>query len=419
MLENEVNKLVGHLFRTEAGKMAAVLTRLLGLENLDTADDIIQDTLIKAVTTWKFKGIPDNPSAWLYTVAKRKAIDVLRHQKLRTNVHDEIARALNSEWSLRQTVSKLFMENEIEDSQLRMIFACCHPAINYESQIALTLKTLCGLSISEIAKSFLTTEETVTKRLYRAKEKIRSEKIPLEVPVPASLPSRLDAVLHTLYLFFSEGYNSSHPEQLIRHDLCEEAIRLCLLLTTNSITNTPGTKALLALMCLQASRDTARLSEGGEIILLEYQNRDLWNKKLIEKGLEYLNHASEGEVLSEYHIEAAIAACHALAATFEETDWGKIHDLYESLSVIRPGPITEMNKAIALGYSRSPKKALDALVKINGLEQMHLYHAALGDFYNAVHDHKNAFESYETALSLAASRVEKELLTKKKSKLME
>src|SRR5690349_11989596 len=212
MLEQQVNQLVSHLFRHEAGKMAAVLTRLLGFQALDQTEDIVQDTLIQAMSTWKIKGIPENPSAWLYTVAKRKAIDIIRQQQAHQNHHSEIGRALKSEWTLTPTVNSLFLENEIEDSQLRMIFACCHPAIPYESQLALTLKTLCGLSTAEIASSFLTNEETISKRIYRAREKIKEQKITLDAPAPAGLPGRLDAVLHCIYLLFNEGYNSSHTD---------------------------------------------------------------------------------------------------------------------------------------------------------------------------------------------------------------
>jgi RNA polymerase sigma factor (sigma-70 family) len=419
MLEQQVDQLVGHLFRKEAGRMAAVLTRLLGFGNLDTTQDIVQDTLLKAVTVWKYKGIPENPSAWLYTVAKRKAIDTLRQHKLRENIHQELGHSLESEWTLTPTVNQLFLENEIEDSQLRMIFACCHPAIPYESQIALTLKTLCGLSVSEIAQGFLTTDETIAKRLYRAREKIRLENIALEVPAPSHLTSRLDVVLHTLYLFFNEGYNSSHPNQLIRHDLCEEAIRLCLLLTNNAITNTPQTNALLALMCLQASREAARLDNGGEIVLLKDQDRTLWNKALIKKGLAYLNLASEGVHLSEYHLEAAIAAHHAMAEDFEHTPWEAIFRLYGSLLAIKPGPVVEMNRAIALGYWKSANEGLRALLMVKGLEATHRYHAALGDFYFEMNDREKSILSYDKALSLVSSRQEKELLEKKRTRLLQ
>jgi RNA polymerase sigma factor (sigma-70 family) len=417
MPEIEVNKLVGHLFRQEAGKMAAVLTRMLGFENLDQAEDIVQDTLIKALSVWKIKGTPENPSAWLHTVAKRKAIDVLRQQKTRQHIQAEIAEAMRSEYLFVPAVNQMFMENEIEDSQLRMIFTCCHPSIPYESQIALTLKTLCGLSVTEIAKSFLTTEETITKRLYRAREKIRSENIPLEVPASAMLHSRMEAVLHTLYLLFNEGYNSSHPDMLIRRDLSEEAIRLCLLLTKNPLTNTAQPSALLALMCLQASRDDARLNSEGQIVLLKDQDRSLWNKELIDKGLSFLDIASDSEEISSYHIEAAISACHATAKTFHNTNWEEIYHLYEALYELKPAPIIEMNRAIALGYCKTPADGLRALSKIKGLESNHLYYAVLGDFYNAAKDHENAIRAFDKALSLVSSKFERELLLKKKEQL--
>ena len=393
--------------------MAAVLTRLLGFNSLDLAEDIVQDTLLQAMSTWKFKGIPENPPAWLYTVAKRKAIDAIRQQKIHEQRHSEIGLALKSEWTLSPTVNQLFLSNEIEDSQLRMIFACCHPSIPYESQLALTLKTLCGLSIAEIANSFLTNAETITKRLYRAREKIREEKITLEAPVPANLPGRLDAVLHSLYLLFNEGYNSSHPDQLIRHDLCAEAIRLCLLLVNNAITTVPKAKALLALMCFQASRADARVDADGSIIILKDQDRSRWSHALIEKGKYYLENAAEGDAFTEYHIEAAIAGCHARAKSFSETDWGQIHQLYSILAALRPSPIVELNKAIAIGYADSPVACLAALQAIPDLQYHHLYHAAIGDFHAQLGNSERALKSYETAITLTASYAEKKLLRSK------
>lgn len=413
MLEQDVHQLVGHLFRHEAGKMAAVLTRLLGFNALDLAEDIVQDTLLQAMSVWKFKGIPENPSAWLYTVAKRKAIDVIRKQKIHEQHHSEISLALKSEWTLSPTVNQLFLDNEIEDSQLRMIFACCHPSIPYDSQIALTLKTLCGLSIAEIANSFLTSDDTINKRLYRAREKIREENITLETPIPAMLPGRLDAVLHSLYLLFNEGYNSSHPDQLIRHDLCSEAMRLCLLVVNNRLIDAPKAKALLALMCFQASRAEARMHEDGSIVLLKDQDRSLWSQPLIEKGKYYLEHAAEGNEFSEYHLEAAIAGCHARASSFKETDWHQIVELYSILAEVKPGPIVELNRAIATGFARSPAAGLQALQNIHQLQHHYLYHSAMGDFYADVGDNKQACECYEKALILTTSNAEKKLLQKK------
>ena len=416
MLEQQVNNLVANLFRHEAGKMAAVLTRLLGFQSLDIAQDIVQDTLLHAMSTWRFNGIPENPSAWLYTVAKRKAIDVIRQQKIHEQHHSKINSALRSEWTLTPTVNNLFLKNEIEDSQLRMMFACCHPTISYESQLALTLKTLCGLSISEIASCFLSTDETITKRLYRAREKIRLENISLESPAPAHVPGRLDAVLHCLYLLFNEGYNSSHPSQLIRHDLCEEAMRLCLLLVNHELTSVPKTNALLALMCFQSSRAEARLSPEGSIILLKDQDRSRWFRPLIEKGKFFLEKASEGDSFTEYHIEAAIAGSHARASSFAETDWHQILELYSILMEIKPGPIVQLNKAIATGYAISPHSGLAALQEINDLQNHYLYHSALGDCYADLGEINNASVSYRRALNLTSSIAEKNLLQAKLSK---
>src|SRR6187549_186574 len=248
MNQPAVSKLVDHLFRHESGKMISVLSKLLGLQNLETAQDIVQDSLLQAMNTWSFKGIPDNPSAWLYRVAKNKAIDFLRKEKRFRDISPQYSYLLGSEYTLASTVNNLFLENEIQDSQLRMMFACCHPAIAEESQVALTLKTLCGLSVNEISKAFLTTEETIAKRFYRAKEKIKTEKIELEVPQNDELSIRIDTVLKSLYLLFNEGYKSSNPDKLIREDLCEEAMRLCFILTQNSLSALPRAKALLALM---------------------------------------------------------------------------------------------------------------------------------------------------------------------------
>jgi RNA polymerase sigma factor (sigma-70 family) len=276
-----IHQIIDHFFRHESGKMTAVLSRLLGLQNLETAQDIVQDTLLQAMNTWSYNNFPDNPAAWLYRVAKNKAIDFLRKEKKFREISPQYGYLLQSEYSLSPTVTNLFLENEIEDSQLRMMFACCHPLIPAESQIALTLKTLCGLSSSEIAHAFLTTDETIAKRIYRAKEKIKTEHIELIAYDGHELQERLDTVLKSLYLLFNEGYNSSHPDQLIREDLCEEAIRLCHLLTQHSLTRFPRTYALLSLFCFQASRLQARLDDKGHIIILKYQDRSKWNRSLI------------------------------------------------------------------------------------------------------------------------------------------
>jgi len=384
-----INQIVDHLFRHESGKMVSVLSRLLGLQNLETAQDIVQDTLLQAMNTWSYNSIPENPSGWLYRVAKNKAIDFLRRQKKFKEITPHYSYLLQSEYTLTSTVNNLFLENEIQDSQLRMMFACSHPAITEESQIALTLKTLCGLNPGEIAKAFLTNEETINKRIYRAKEKIKSEEIELSVPQGKELPQRLDVVLKSLYLLFNEGYNSSHPDLLIRDDLCQEAMRLAYILTTNTTTNFPKTNALLSLMCFQASRLQSRLDDKGNIILLKYQDRSKWYKPLIERGAIYLELASETDDISPYHIEAAIASLHAVAPTFDKTDWRSIYDLYESLYKLQPAPVVALNKAIASAYATSKENALEQLLKIKGLENYYLYHTSVGELYFELQNKKN------------------------------
>jgi RNA polymerase sigma factor (sigma-70 family) len=408
-----INKLVDHLFRHESGKMISVLSKLLGLQNLETAHDIVQDTLIQAMGTWGFTGIPDNPSAWLYHVAKNKSIDFLRRQKRFKNISPQYNYLLQSEYTLTPFINNLFLENEIQDSQLRMIFACCHPAIPSESQIALALKTLCGLNGTEIAKAFLTNEETINKRIYRAKEKIKAEKIELEVPGPGELQIRIDSVLKTLYLLFNEGYNSSNPDYLIREDLCEEAMRLTYVLTGQPITNLPRTKALLSLMCFQSSRLQARLDDKGNIILLKYQDRKKWYRPLMEKGFEYLESSIESPEASPYQLEAAIASLHAAAPSFEQTDWKSIYHLYEVLYELQPSPVVALNKAIASAYAINKENALQELRQIKGLENYYLYYTSVGEMYFELEEKQPARENFEKALGLTTSQTEKQFLLDK------
>lgn len=414
-MQPAIHKTVDHLFRHESGKLVSVLSKLLGLQHLETAQDIVQDTLLQALSTWSYNGLPDNPSAWLNRVARNKAIDYLRRGKnFRVNISPQYSYLLRSEYILTPAIHHLFDEEEIQDSQLRMILACCHPCIPPESQIALALKTLCGLSSQEIAKAFLTTEETINKRIYRAKEKIRNEKIELDLPSADELPVRLDAVLKSLYLLFNEGYNSSHPDQLIREDLCEEAMRLTYLLTLHPITNRPKTKALLALICFQTSRLQARLDDRGNIVLLKYQDRSKWFQPLILKGFYYMDAAvTEPFETSVYHLEAAIASLHASAKSFEETDWKGILFLYEQLYCIQPTSIIALNKAIALAYAQDKHQALKELMEIKGLENYYLYYTSIGEVYFELNNKAEARKYYEVALKLTASKQEQQLLAAK------
>jgi RNA polymerase sigma factor (sigma-70 family) len=411
--QHDVSKLVDHLFRHESGKMIAVLSRLLGLHNLSTAEDIVQDTLLQAMSSWSYGKLPDQPAAWLHRVARNKAIDLLRREKRFRQISPEYAKLLQSEWTLTPTIQQLFLDSEIRDSQLQMIFAACHPSIPVESRIAFTLKTLCGLNSAEIAKAFLCPEETITKRIYRAKEKIRSAAIELTIPDGNDIAERLDVVLKTLYLLFNEGYNSSHPDLLIRTDLCEEAIRLCDMLAKHSLTNFPRTHALLSLFYFQSSRLSCRLDNNGAIILLKHQDRSRWDRSLIRKGFDQLEMAAEPFEVSPYHLEAGIASQHAAAPSFEKTDWKSIYHLYEILYRLQPGPFVALNKAIASAYAVSCKHALDELNLITGMEKHHLYFATIGEIYFEMHQPQKAREHFQKALQLTSSAAEKKLLEDK------
>ncbi len=412
----QVNQLVDHLFRHESGKMIAVLSRLLGLQNLSAAEDIVQDTLLQAMSSWSYSGLPDQPAAWLHRVARNKAIDLLRREKRFREISPEYAKLVQSEWTLAPTVQQLFLENEIQDSQLQMIFTACHPSIPEESRIAFTLKTLCGLSTAEIAKAFLCPEETISKRIYRAKEKIRAEAIELNIPEGDEIAARLDIVLKTLYLLFNEGYNSSHPDQLIRTDLCEEAIRLCMMLCHHPLTGLPRTHALLSLFYFQSSRLNSRLDNNGSIVLLKHQNRSGWDQSLIQKGFDQLEMAAQPFEVSGYHLEAGIASLHAAAPSFEKTDWKSIYHLYEILYQLQPNPIVALNKAIASAYAISNQHALDELKRIEGLDKHYLYFATIGEIYFEMQQAQKALENFLIAARLTSSAAEKKLLQAKIAK---
>ncbi len=420
MSESEkVHQTATHLFRHESGKMLAVLVKLFGLAQVEVAEDIVQETLLSAVENWKLKGMPDDPRAWLYRTAKNKTIDFLRRERnFRDNIAPNFAQQNLQNAAPTQWMDAFFHDAEIEDAQLRMMFACCHPAIPTESQLSLMLRSLCGLNNREIAAALLLPEDTVAKRLYRAKEKIREENLRLEVPIGEQLLPRLDAVLQAVYLLFNEGYKSATTAAVIRPDLCEVALRLGDLLANNPHTHLPKTHALQALMCFHVARFAARLDESGEIILLENQDRSRWNRRLIGLGYMHLRDASIGNAVSDYHLEAAIASYHVSSTSFEQTNWKAIFYCYDLLLKINPSPVVAMNRAISLGYSEGAKAGIEALLKLEGLEKNHFYHAANGDFWamNGAADRARA--SYEKALKLAQLPAEQKLIESKMAKLV-
>ncbi|MFN0032699.1 MAG: RNA polymerase sigma factor [Flavobacteriales bacterium] len=412
-----ITRLTDHLFRTEAGKLVAILTKIFGTANLETAEDVVQETLLHALNVWKLKGVPDNPSAWLFRVAKNKAIDVVRRNKHSVNFDFEGPKKilLKSEYTIVNAMENLLSEETIEDDLLGMMFACCHPEISAENQITIILKTLCGFSTSEISRAFLTSDDVVSKRLYRTKEFFRQNKIELEIPEGEQLNTRIGAVLNSIYLLFSEGYNSTHSEQLIRTELMEQALMLCKLLTENKHTQRPESFALMALMCFHHSRTESRLTAEGEIILLAKQDRTLWNQNSISLGNEYMDKAAFGEIISTYHLEAAIAFEHCTSESFEKTNWQRIHDYYEWLLKIQPTSIVRLNKAAVVLWLRGAKEAIAEIESINDkkLESYYLFHSLHGEILSQLGNQSQAIASYRKAFALTNSAKEKNLIQQK------
>jgi len=394
------------LFRTEYSKIVAVLCKLFGIEYMSTAEDIASDTFLLAAETWGLKGLPQNPTAWLYKVSKNKAIDFLRRNKI---FAEKIVPAITyTQATITAPEIDLSAQN-ITDSQLQMMFAICHPCITAEAQIGLSLNILCGFGAEEIADAFLSNKETIYKRLSRAKEKLQAEKVKIEMPGAAEINQRLETVLTTLYLLFSEGYYSTSQNTTLRQELCVEAMRLNLMLAQNEQTNTPAANALLSLMCFHASRFEARINQQGEIVLYEDQDENLWNAELIEKGKYYLNHAAQGNQITKYHLEAAIAYWHTQKKDTHEK-WESILQLYNKLLQVEYSPIAALNRTYALSKANGKEQAIIEAEKLQ-LSGNHLYHSLLGNLYTTV-DNTKALQHFQTALSLAKSPSDKLTISK-------
>jgi predicted RNA polymerase sigma factor len=394
-------ELIPHLFRTEYRKIVSVLYKLFGIEYIEIAEDIASDTFLLASELWGLKGMPENPTAWLYTVAKNKTKDYLKHHSIFTQ---KISKELKySTETFHETEIDLSTKN-INDSQLAMIFAVCHPCNPPEAQIGLALNLLCGFGAGEITNAFLTNKEVIYKRLQRAKEKLRTEKIKIEQPGLSEINERLPAVLLTLYLLFNEGYYSSNQDTSLRKDLCQEAMRLNYLLIENDYTNKPGVNALFSLMCFHSSRFEARINEEGGAILYEDQDTNLWNKEMIKKGEYYLNLASKGDELSKYHLEAAIAYWHTHKEDTEQK-WENILQLYNQLLQIDYSPIAALNRTFALAKANGKKDAIAEAEKLNLIDH-HLYYTLLGSLYTDV-DNEKALEHFQKAMMLTSSNSDK------------
>jgi RNA polymerase sigma factor (sigma-70 family) len=389
-----------------------VLTRIFGWRNFDLVEDMVQATLLDALQSWRVQ-VPDNPSGWVHRIAKNKILDALRRDKIGHRATAEIAATRPV---YEQGLDELFLDSEIEDSQLRMMFACCHPRLARANQLALTLKVLCGFGHSEIARALLVGEETIKKRLQRATRDLIDYQIALDPPPGDELAERLDVVHQVLYLLFNEGYSASEGDTAIRADLCEEAARLCHLLCSHPRCSTPPTHALMALMLFHAARLDARLDQRGSVLLMEEQDRDKWDHGLIRRAQEYLDQSAQGTVISAFHLEAAIACHHCTAKSYAETDWPAILRLYDALLTIHRSPVYLLNRAIVVAQIEGPHagiRALDEAGQDSALRHYHLFDATLGEFYRRAGDLARARQHLAAARQKTSSPFDRELIDRR------
>ena len=412
----EISRLAEHLFRHESGKLVSILTGLFGIERLQMAEDVVQEALVRALQTWPYYGIPQNPAAWLTQTAKNLALDLLRREKVFHEKQTAIITFIEQRSSSRDDGDAPLLEGEIKDDRLRLMFACCHPQIPLEAQAALALKTLCGFSPREIATAFLASEAAIEKRLVRARQRIRELDLRFEIPAGEELANRLDSVLQTLYLLFNEGYKASSGEKLVREELCSEAIRLAALLAEQPAGDRPRTHALLALMLLNGARLSSRADADGNILRLKEQDRSAWDKAMIARGMFHLSQSAGGEAISAYHLQAGIAACHCAAKDYESTDWQQIEALYDQLIKLDDSPIVALNRAVAVANVHGPKAGLQALGAVqrqDGLKSYHLFYAVLGELEAQLGRTEAAAEHFRKSLALAELKSERRFLLKR------
>ena len=399
-----------HLFRHEAGRMVATLTRIFGVHNLALAEDVVQEAFCRALEIWKFRGVPENPSAWLMTTAKNRALDVLRRERTARTFAPELTRQLESEWTLASTVEEEFGAAAIKDDALRMMFSCCSPRLAEEAQVALILHTLCGFSVDEIASAFVGSHAAVEKRIMRSKKVLARSKKLFDISGAEDFARRLPAVQRALYLLFNEGYHGASPEKAVRVELCQEAMRLTSLLLKNALGATPSTCALAALISLNAARLPARLDTSGNLTALADQDRSQFDQALAKEGLRLLERSATGRELTDYHVEAAIAWVHTSAPRTEDTDWAMIISLYDKLMAFRPSPIVALNRAIAIAQREGPQRGLDEIHAIQDSERLAnypFYHAALGELEIGSGHLEDAREHFVVALKLARNPMER------------
>jgi len=404
---------IDRLFRGESGRLTAVLTRLFGVHNLALVEDVVQDAFCRALQVWKFRGMPENPSAWLMTTAKNRALDVLRRERTARTFAPELTRLLESEWTLVSALEEQFRPDAVDEDLLRMMFTCCHPGLREEAQVTLILHILCGFSVHEVAGAFVATHAAIEKRITRSKKTLAASQDLFDVTRREEFAARLPAVQRALYLLFNEGYHGASPESAVRAELCGEAMRLARHLREDPRGATPATYALSALFCLHAARLPGRIDAGGELHSLLDQDRSRWDQSLIAEGQRLLDRSASGEELSEYHVEAAIAWIHASASSVEETDWSRIVALYDMRMQLHPSPVIALNRAIALAQHAGPEAGLQAIRQIAGLERLAgypFYPAAQAELELKLGRADAARAHFQTALSLARNATERRFL---------
>ena len=404
-----------HFFRHEFGRIVATLTRLFGVRNIALAEDVAQDAFCRAMETWKLRGLPKNPSSWLMATARNRALDILRRERTARASEPELTRLLESEWTLVPTVEDAFSVHAVKDSQLRMMFSCCHPRLSEEAQVALILHILCGFSVKEIAQAFVSSYAAIEKRITRAK-KILAESRKLFDLADADYSSRLSSVLQALYLLFNEGYHGSSPEAALRMELCQEAMLLMNLLIEQAALVSPQAYALAALMYLNAARLPGRLDGAGNLVSFFEQDRSLWDHNLIADGQALLDLSASGTELTKYHIEAAIASVHTSAARSEDTDWKQIVSLYDMLMAIQASPVIALNRAIAIAQLDGPERGLqeiDAIHDNQRLASYPFYPATLGELELRRGNYPVAKKYFSAALALARNPMERNFLQRR------